>query len=123
MEDYMENIIDYLKEFQLREGIKSVNALAIRLGIPQSTMNAIFKNKMIPSDEMCEKFAAITNHRPEIVIALAHKSRAKGSTVELWNKILKAVSAATLVALFFAQIGTIALDRMNIMSNRGDCSH
>ena len=119
----MNELTDYLYALKTRLEIKSINQFSIRLGIPQSTMDVIMKGKLIPGDEICVKIANLSEDRPEFVIALAHKSKAKGEIKNHWDKIIKAITAATFLILFtLSSSAIIAKKSLNnpslyIMSN------
>jgi len=104
----MNDIIIYLENLKKSLNITSNNQLAIRTGIRQQTMDAIMKNKMIPGDEHCERISKLSGDKPEYVIALAHKCRAKGDSIKYWDKILKAVTAATFISLFILNSSAFA---------------
>jgi hypothetical protein len=88
----MKDLKEYLNSLKDRLEIKSTLQFSVRLGIPQPTLHKIMNDGMLPSDETCEKIAKISGDRPEVIIALAHMSRAKAGQKKYWEHILKAVT-------------------------------
>lgn len=97
----MNELIIYLTELKLKLNTKSNLQFAMKIGVSSAGIDGIMKGRIVPGDELCERIAEISGDRPEVIIALAHKSRAKTDKQKnYWDKILKAVTAATFLILF-----------------------
>ena len=91
----------YLDGVKAKKGIKNDTQLAIKLGIPQPTIQTWKTTERVPSDEACIKIAEFAGADPAQVILLARKCGAKGETKVYWDKIFKAALTAGLTVLLF----------------------
>jgi DNA-binding XRE family transcriptional regulator len=91
----MNTLVKYLEGGRSKMGMKSDRALALRVGITQSSMHNIMAGMSTPSDDTCMKIAELAGDDPARVIALAHMAKAPGASKKAWDKIFKAVTAAS----------------------------
>ena len=96
----MKDLISYLNAIKTKHDIKSNLQLAALIGVSAAGIDGIMKGRINPSDERCELIAQLAEERPEVIIAIVHAKKAKQGQKKYWDKILKAVMAASFVLLF-----------------------
>ena len=85
--------IERIEELKEIEG--SYSKAAKKLGVERSTLSNIMRGIANPSDETAIELAKIFNDDPALMIAEAHKERAKGQTKEVWKEIEKKLKSVS----------------------------
>jgi hypothetical protein len=113
----MSEFTNYLLNVKNKLDVKSNLQFGFKIGVSPAAIDGFMKGRMTPGDEVCERIAELSGDKPEFVITLAHKSKAKGHLKKHWEKILKAVTAASFVLLITLLSSSLIIPNLYIMSN------
>lgn len=102
----MRTVQDYISEARKKQNIYSNNKLALKLGITNGAISAIFKGKSLPAEETIIKLAELAEIPPEqALLDLACWKASSPKSKEIWDKLRKLVltlCAATVLFCNFA---------------------
>ena len=107
----MRTVQDYISEARKKQNIYSNNKLALKLGVTNGAISAIFKGKSLPAEETIIKLAELAEIPPEeALLDLACWKANTPKTKELWDKLRKLVLTLSAVAVLICNFNAIGGD-------------